>query len=300
MSEQTQPAHPASDSNEQFAYDVNLENFEARVIQPSFEVPVLMDFWAPWCAPCQTLKPMLEKLAEEYGGRFLLARVNSEEFPQIAQHFEVRSIPTIKVIKEGRLVDEFSGALPESEIRAFIDRLIPPVNASERDQAKLFAAEGRFEEALALLLSALQKNPNDEALSLDTAEILLELGRLEEVQALLSAEFKENADRAKALRTRADLLSTPVDEKLLAQLQAKLKLNPDDHAARLELSTAFAAASDYRAALEAALEVIRRDRSFNDGAARKAMLQIFEALGNSERYDDLIREYRRLLSAALN
>lgn len=300
MSEtQNAPSSPASFS-EQFAYDVDLENFEARVLHPSFEVPVLIDFWAPWCAPCRALKPLLEKLVQEYGGRFLLARVNSDEFPQIAQHFGIRSIPTVKVIKEGRLVDEFSGVLPEGEIRAFIEKLLPTVSASEREQAKLLASEGRFEDALAVLVGALQGNPDDEALRLDTAEVLLELGRLPDVETLLSGEFKQEADRARTLRARIDLLGHPVDHELLAQLEAKLQTNPNDHASRLELSAALAAANDYRGALEAALEVVRRDRNFGEAAGRKAMLQIFEALAGSERYDDLVREYRRSLSAALN
>jgi len=290
------PPDPASE----FSYDVGLEDFEARVLRPSFEVPVLVDFWAPWCAPCRALKPMLEKLAAEFGGRFLLARVNSDEFPQIAQHFGVRSIPTVKVIKEGRLVDEFNGALPEGEVRAFIERLLPPLAASEREQATLLAAEGRFEEALALLLQAMQTNPGDEALRLDSAEILFELGRLDEVAQLLDGEFLQEADRARTLRARLDLANTPVDHGHLAQLQARTATHPDDHAARLELSAAQAAGGDYRAALESALEVVRRDRTFNEDAGRKAMLRIFEALGSNARYDDLVREYRRHLSAALN
>lgn len=289
-----------SDPQNAFAYDVDLDNFEARVIQPSFEVPVLMDFWAPWCAPCQTLKPMLEKLAQEYGGRFLLARINSDEYPQIAQHFGVRSIPAIKVIKSGRLADEFSGALPESEVRAFIERLIPADSLSERDQAKALIAEGSLEEALTILTHALQYKPDDEALRLDSAEVLLELGHLPEAQTLLSSEFTQETERARTVRARLDLLSQPVENEQFDQLQAKLAADPNDHASRLELANAQAAAGDFAAALESALEIVRRDRTFDEGAGRKAMLRIFEALSGNERYDDLIRAYRRQLSATLN
>ncbi|OQA32192.1 MAG: Thioredoxin-1 [Betaproteobacteria bacterium ADurb.Bin341] len=300
MSEDLSLGSTPHDPAGEFAYDVGLEDFEARVLRPSFEVPILVDFWAPWCAPCRALKPVLEKLAAEYGGRFLLARVNSDEFPQIAQHFGVRSIPTVKVIKEGRLADEFNGALPEGEVRAFIERLLPPSAASEREQAALLSAEGRFEEALALLLHALQANPGDEALRLDSAEILFELGRLDEVAQLLDGEFEQENDRARTLRARLDLAAAPVDPDQLGQLQAKIAADPDDHAARLELSAAQAAGGDYRAALESALEVVRRDRNFGEDAGRKAMLRLFEALGGNARYDDLVREYRRQLSAALN
>ena len=117
----------------EFSYDVGIDNFEATVLQPSREVPVVVDFWAPWCQPCQTLRPMLEKLAGEYGGRFLLVKVNADENPEIAQQFGVRSIPTVKVVHQGRIVDEFTGALPEDELRAFIDRLTP--SPAERPQA---------------------------------------------------------------------------------------------------------------------------------------------------------------------
>lgn len=292
------PSHP--ESFPPFAYDVGLDDFEERVIQPSLEVPVLIDFWAPWCAPCQALKPLLEKLAAEYGGRFLLARINSDEYPQIAQHFGVRSIPTIKVIRNGRLAEEFSGARPEGEIRAFIDRLVSSSGNPLREQAAALVASGQLEEALPLLTEALENAPEDEAIRLDTADVLLELGHTADVQALMAYDFKQEADRARTLQARMALVENSVDAARLNELETRLAAQPDDHAARLELSSALAAAHKYREALEAALEVVQRDRSFNEGAGRKAMLQIFDALGGVERFDDLVREFRRRLSATLN
>lgn len=280
-----------------FFYDVSLADFETRVLQPSLEVPVFVDFLAPWCGPCKTLTPMLEKLAGEYSGRFLLAKVDSDQFPQIAQHFGVRSIPTVKVLFKGRLVDEFSGALPESELRAFIDRIVPPPAASLREEATALIAEGRLEDALALLVEASQENPQDEAVRLDAAEVLMDLGRQDEANQLLAAEYLREADRAQALRVRAALAGNRVDT---AAIEARLAANADDHAARLELSRAHAAAGQYREALTEALKVVRRDRFFEEGAGRKAMLEIFTAIGGSERHDDLVREFRRALSAALN
>lgn len=280
-----------------FFYDVSLADFETRVLQPSLEVPVFVDFLAPWCGPCKTLTPMLEKLAGEYSGRFLLAKVDSDQFPQIAQHFGVRSIPTVKVLFKGRLVDEFSGALPESELRAFIDRIVPPPAASLREEATALIAEGRLEDALALLVEASQENPQDEAVRLDAAEVLMDLGRQDEANQLLAAEYLREADRAQALRVRAALAGNRVDT---AAIEARLAANADDHAARLELSRAHAAVGQYREALTEALEVVRRDRFFEEGAGRKAMLEIFTAIGGSERHDDLVREFRRALSAALN
>jgi putative thioredoxin len=281
----------------QFSYDVSLQDFEARVVQPSLEVPVVIDFWAPWCGPCQTLKPMLEKLAEEYQGRFLLAKINSDENPEISQHFGVRSIPSVKVIYQGQLVDEFNGALPEGQIRAFLDRIaLPPLGGDLRAEAAELVAAGQLDAALAKLVEATREKPDDEGIRLDAVEVLMQLNRNEEAQQLLGAEYTQEAERAAGLRARLALAAGAADT---APLEAKLATNPDDHATRLELSRAYAAQSRFREALEAALEVVRRDRFFDEGAGRKALLQLFEALAGDQ-YDDLVREFRRKLSAALN
>jgi len=283
----------------QFSFDVTLEDFEAKVLLPADTVPVVVDFWAPWCEPCKVLKPLLEKLAEEYAGRFLLAKVNSDEFPELAQHFGVRSIPSVKVLFQGQLVDEFNGALPEGQIREFLDRIaLPPAPGGNlREEAAALAGEGKLEEALAKLVEASQAKPDDQAVQLDAVDVLMQLGRNDEAKQLLAGEYAQEADRANALRARLALADGAADT---AELEAKLAANPADHASRLELSRAYAAQSRFREALEAALEVVIRDRFFDEGAGRKAVLQLFEALGGSEQYDDLIREFRRKMSAALN
>ncbi len=283
----------------QFAFDVSLEDFESKVLLPADTVPVLVDFWAPWCEPCKVLKPLLEKLAEEYAGRFLLAKVNADENPELAQHFGVRSIPAVKVLFQGQLVDELNGALPESQLRAFIDRVaLPgsPAGTSPREQAAALAGEGQLEAALGVLVEACRQAPEDEAIRLDAIDLLLQLGRNDEAQQLLAAEYQQEGERAAALRARLALAAGAADT---APLEAKLAANADDHATRLELARAYAAQNRFREALEAALEVVRRDRFFDEGAGRKALLQLFEALAG-EQYDDLVREYRRKLSAALN
>lgn len=282
----------------QFSFDVSIQDFEAKVLLQADSVPVVVDFWAPWCEPCKVLKPMLEKLAEEYRGRFLLAKINSDENPEIAQHFGVRSIPSVKVLFQGQLVDEFNGVLPEGQVRAFLDRIaLPAAGGSLREEAAALVAAGRLEDALAKLVEASQASPEDEAVRLDAADLLMQLGRNDEAGQLLAGEFAKQGDRANALRVRLTLAAGGADT---AALEAKLAANPDDHSARLELSRAYAAQNRFREALEAALTVAVKDRFFDEGAGRKAMLQLFEALGGSEQYDDLVREFRRKLSAALN
>lgn len=283
----------------QFHFDVSIEEFETKVLQPSLEVPVVVDFWAPWCGPCQTLKPLLEKLADEYQGRFLLAKVNSDENPELSQHFGVRSIPSVKVLFQGQLVDEFNGALPEGQVRAFLDRFALPAGpgGNPREEAATLVSEGKLDEALALLANASREKPDDEAIRLDAIDVLMQLGRNDDAGQLLETEFTTETDRANALRARLALAAGAADT---GELEAKLASKPDDHATRLELSRAYAAQSRFRDAMEAALDVVIRDRAFDEGAGRKALLQLFEALAGSEQYDDLVREFRRKLSAALN
>lgn len=283
----------------QFSFDVSIEDFEAKVLIAAEQVPVVVDFWAPWCEPCKVLKPLLEKLAEEYGGRFLLAKVNADENPELSQHFGVRGIPTVKVLFQGQLVDEFSGALPEGQIREFLDRFALPAGpgGNLREEAAALVAEGKLEEALAKLVEASHAKPDDQAIQLDAIDVLMQLGRNDEAKQLLAGEYTSEPDRANALRARLALADGAADA---AEVEARLAANPADHGARLELSRAYAAQGRYREAMEAALEVATRDRFFEEGAGRKALLQLFEALGGSEQYDDLIREFRRKLSAALN
>ena len=283
----------------QFAFDVSIEDFETKVIVPSDTVPVVIDFWAPWCEPCKVLKPQLEKLAEEYGGRFLLAMVNADENPELSQHFGVRSIPSVKVLFQGQLVDEFTGALPEGQLREFLDRFALPATegGNLREEAAALVAAGQLEEGLAKLIEASKEKPDNQAIQLDAVEVLIQLGRNDEAGQLLGGEYVQEPDRANALRARLALAAGAADT---TELEAKLAANPDDHASRLELSRAYAAQGKFREAFEAALEVVRRDRFFEEGAGRKALLQFFEALAGSEAQDDLVREFRRKLSAALN
>lgn len=277
--------------------DVTLHNFEAEVIEASFSVPVVVDFWAPWCQPCQTLKPILEQLAVEYGGRFRLVKIDSDANPELAAEFGVRSIPAVKAVAGGQIVNEFTGAQPESAVRAFIESLLPSPAEPLRAEAAQLAAAGRPEEALVRLIEASSLDPANEAVRLDGIELLIALGRDDEAQTLLGTDFPTQGARAQALAARLKLKAGAGDR---AALEARLSAAPDDHATRLELSRTLAAQGDARGALEQAFEVVRRDRAWNEGGGRRAMLELFEAFGQNEALDDLVREFRRALSAQLN
>ncbi|MHB8666082.1 MAG: tetratricopeptide repeat protein [Burkholderiales bacterium] len=280
-----------------YSFDTGVESFERDVVQASQKVPVLVDFWAPWCAPCRALKPVLEKLAEEYAGRFLLARVNSDENPQLSAQFGVRGIPNVKAFVEGKLADEFTGALPESGVREFIDRLIPTPGEKLRRTARALLTQGDFDEAERQLRSALELEPANHAVRLDLVELLLAKNSQAEADAVF-ASIPERArdERAErlygvlALWKRSQLLP-PREE-----LEAKLAANPDDLSVRLALGERLVADGRFEPALAALLEVVRRDRGAARTSARKLMVEVFRQAEDNEA---LVSEYRKLLAGAL-
>jgi putative thioredoxin len=282
------------------SFDVTVEQFERDVLDASLDQPVLVDFWAPWCGPCRTLKPMLEKLADEYQGKFRLAKVNSDEQQELAARYQVRSIPAVKAFLGGELVDEFMGALPESQVRAFIDRLLPSPADPLRAEASALWSAGDREGALAKLVEGSRLDPANEGIRLDAAEVLIALDRGDEAKQLLELEYGDEKDRAASLKAQLELAGQRADPQALRALLEKIHANPKDHAARIDLARALAAERQYEAAFEQLLESIYRDKAYNDGEARRTMLQMFEMLAPDPINDDLIRHYRRNLSAALN
>ncbi|MDR3055775.1 MAG: tetratricopeptide repeat protein [Zoogloeaceae bacterium] len=282
-----------------FHFDVSLQDFETRALQVSLNTPVLLSFWSASSASCKALTPVLEKLADEYQGRFLLAKIDADAHQELARYFGVRSAPTVVMLVGGQPRDGFAGARAEAEIRALIDRFALPPAFNPRAEAEKLAQVGDWAGALEILLPAIAAHaePPDEALNLDAASALIELNRLEEAEALLARDYVIEAERAKALQMRISLARQSGDDALLL---TRLAENPDDHAARLALAKSLAGQGRNEEALEAALEVARRDRHFDDGAGRRVMLQLFEIIGSSERNDDLVRKYRRALSSLLN
>jgi putative thioredoxin len=280
-----------------YSLDVDERSFDQAVIERSRKVPVLVDFWAEWCAPCRALKPILEKLAEEYGGRFVLAKVDADRNPALTSRYAVRSIPSVKAFSGGALVDEFSGALPEATVRRFIDGLMPTEVDELRMQAEDARAADRTDDALALLERAAALEPQNYGVRLDRADLLLALGRLDEARALLDALNPLTRDDPRAAHLIAQATFAGGSQSDTAALEARVSANPADLAARLDLATAAVQAGRYEAAMEQLLEIVRRDRSFRNDAARKTMLQVFNLLGNE---GELVSRYRRLMAAALN
>jgi len=275
--------------------DVSSATFEREVLEASKEAPVVVDFWAPWCGPCRSLGPVLEKLAAAYAGRFKLAKINSDENQDLAAAFGVRSIPTVIGFRDGRPVSQFLGAVPESQARAFIDKLLPSPSQIEQARAAALRKAGDPDGAALALRRALELDAANDAARLDLAEILIELGRPGEATPLLDA-VRPDVDleaRIAALRAGAAFAESGADE---GGLRRRLASNPADHEARLALAGAYAGKKRYREALDELLEIVRRQRDWNDGVARKQALNIFNLAGDQP---ELVSEYRRKLASAL-
>ena len=279
--------------------DVNDANFEQVVLEGSKQAPVIVDFWAPWCAPCRALGPVLERLAEEYRGRFTLARVNSDDSPTLAAQFGVRGIPSVKAVIDGALVDEFTGALPEPAVREFVDRVLPsPAEVLRLKADEIYSAEKDSVRALELLGQAAKADPANDVVRFDEARIRLDLGELDAAQKLLDSlsGLARMNDRVIALQARLDLARGAAHAGDMASLQVRIDKDPLDLEARLQLASLYVARGRHREALDQLLEIVKRNRAFKDDIGRRTILEVFSVLGPDNK---LVEEYRRRLSSAL-
>ncbi len=282
-----------------YVFEINQRNFAAVVVENSQRVPVLVDFWADWCQPCQTLTPLLTKLAQEYRGGFILAKINADAEQELAGHFQVRSLPTVMVVWQGQIVDQMVGVQPESAYRAVIDQLRANPGDQILEQVDALWQHGRQKQAVELLREALEHEPDRVELKVALADKLLQLDRGEEARTLLHSLPAEERDRqpASGLLARlqfADLAQGAPD---LAALETKVRAQPDDCATRRQLAARYVLAGAYEAALEQFMDILRRNPQFEDGAGRKGLIAMFEMLGNE---DPLVVTYRRRMFSLLH
>ncbi|GAB3090805.1 thioredoxin [Lysobacter terrae] len=280
-------------------FDATTANFEAEVLQKSLEVPVLVDFWAEWCGPCKQLGPILEKLAGDYNGAFRLAKVDVDKEPQLAGAFQVRSIPTVFLVKGGQLVDGFPGALPEGQLREFLQHHgIAPASgdAAANESMDEAIAEDPHAEVVRLR-GAAAEHPEDDSLKLDLALALLKTGAAREAEQLLDALPANLAhdDRAVSARARLGFAALLDNAPPTAVLEAAIASNPDDLRARHLLGVHRIVAGDTQAGLDQFLEMLRRDRNYEDGLPRKSLIDAFRIIED----EDLVGTYRRKMSSLL-
>lgn len=281
-----------------YSIQVTSETFETDVLQKSQETPVLVDFYAEWCGPCKTLGPMLERLADEYAGAFILAKVDADAEQMLVAGMGVRSLPTVVLFKNGQPADHFMGALPEGEIRAILDKHVERVEASPLERAAELVALGQYDEAIALYQLITADDPENYDVYLDMAQALLKKGDLESAEAIVERlpDAQKMDPRAKSIvagKVFQDLLAGAPDR---ATCESRIAANDEDSEARYFLAVHLMVSDDVESAITHLLTIIRTDRQYNDDAARLLLIQIFDRLGND---DPRARTGRRQLATLL-
>jgi putative thioredoxin len=291
-----EPSVSSAQTRSEHVFDATTAGFEDDVIKASLETPVLVDLWAEWCGPCKSLGPILEKLAAEYNGAFRLAKIDVDAEQQLAAMFGVRSIPTVILISGGQVVDGFAGALPEGQIREFLTRHgVQPAEAGDEDVPA--APAETAEEAINRLQQAIAAEPDRAELKLDLALALMRAGRVEPAQAELDALPANLATDARAVRLRSqlELARALAGAPSLVELQARVQANDTDWEARDLLGVRLLIEGDVPGGLDQFLDVLKRQRDWNDGQAKKRLLAAFATIDDAA----LVSAYRRKMASLL-
>ena len=270
--------------------NVTAADFERVVVEGSRQRPVLVDFWAEWCGPCRMLTPTLVKLADSYHGKLLVAKVNTEQEQALAQQFGIRSIPAAKLFRNGQVVDEFMGALPETSIREFIDRHIPRESDRLAAQAQQALLQGDADRARALLDAARQMDPENPRVMMAQAQYHATLGDMAAAEEVLDQLPYDEAQKPEVIAFRAHIHFDAVAMKAPPPeaLQARIAADPADSAARYQLAAHHVIAEQYEQAMEQLFLLMQKDRKYKDDAGRKGLLMLFDVLGS----DPLVTRYR--------
>ncbi len=286
-------------SDSPYILNVTAEDFQTSVIDNSFKQPVLLDFWADWCNPCQALIPVLTKLAEEYNGAFVLAKINSDEQGELAAQAGVRSLPTVKLVINGQIVNEFMGALPESEVRKFLEPYITTEADTILDEAMQAYEQGKEQEALDMLNQALASDPQNAKLKINIAKLVANQGDHDSATALLDTLTDEQANEpeVKELKAQLKLVNQLKEAGDPNELKQRIEKDPNDLEALLQLSKFMTASGDYQEAMDLLMKIMIKDRAFEGGAARQGLIDIFDMLGHE---NELVKKYRRKMFSMLH
>ncbi len=284
-------------ANSPFVIDVTRENY-AEVLAASYKVPVLLDFWAGWCQPCQVLMPILARLADEYQGKFLLGKLNTEEQQEIAAQFGIRSIPTVKLFRNGQPVDEFMGALPEGAVREFLDQHVARESDTTVEEARQHLAAGDADGAIDLLNKAGESDPDNPRITVTLAEAQAAKGDVTDAEATLGRLPADQQDKPEvvALRNRLFFEGQVAAAPAVPELEKRLATDPGDRDALHQLALRKVVDQDYDAAVELLLKLMQQDRDYGDDAARRGLLKVFEVLGNDPR----VSRYRSRMASLLH